>query len=240
MELPVFNHQPVEKSDYRDGSLDIVDIWSTIQGEGPFAGVPAVFVRLAGCNLTCPLCDTDYTTGRRLYDITEAYSRIREKAKDSGHFPINLVVFTGGEPFRQNLSPLVRSLIANGYRVQVETNGTLYDNLFPYAEVCIVCSPKTPSISKFLLPYITAFKYVLEAGYVDEATGLPTRALGGVPPWLWGRDGVGYVGRGEVYVQPADEQDPVKNRENLKVAAEMCLAHGYRLGLQIHKIAGLP
>ena len=61
------NQQAPEKQQLRgDGLLAVHSIFYTIQGEGPFAGETAVFVRLAGCNLQCPLCDTDYTSDRRM------------------------------------------------------------------------------------------------------------------------------------------------------------------------------
>jgi 7-carboxy-7-deazaguanine synthase len=57
----VYGKNPVRKQELtEDGSLDVVDIFPTIQGEGPNAGRPAVFVRLWGCNLTCSFCDTDF------------------------------------------------------------------------------------------------------------------------------------------------------------------------------------
>ena len=54
-----FNGQPIEKVQRTfDGTLEVHSIFKTIQGEGPFCGTPAVFIRLAGCNLQCPWCDT--------------------------------------------------------------------------------------------------------------------------------------------------------------------------------------
>ena len=56
------NSQAIEKSaHYTTRSYDVHSIFPTIQGEGPFVGQPAIFIRLAGCNLQCPACDTDYT-----------------------------------------------------------------------------------------------------------------------------------------------------------------------------------
>ena len=61
------NTQPAEKQVKSSGLiLAINSIFYTIQGEGPFAGSPAVFVRLAGCNLQCPMCDTEYTSRQQM------------------------------------------------------------------------------------------------------------------------------------------------------------------------------
>ena len=66
------NLQPIEKrTKSADGLLSLHSIFHTIQGEGPFCGTPSVFVRLAGCNLQCPACDTDYTQGRRAASAQE-------------------------------------------------------------------------------------------------------------------------------------------------------------------------
>jgi len=61
----MFGTNPLSKPIESDGLyLEVQDIFSTIQGEGPFAGKPAVFLRLAGCNLRCFFCDTDFESRR--------------------------------------------------------------------------------------------------------------------------------------------------------------------------------
>lgn len=224
------NMQPIEKKEYRlDGALDIMSVFLTIQGEGPYTGMPAVFVRTAGCNLLCPECDTDYTSGRRMASPESLIKQIEQLRPQGG-----LVVITGGEPFRQNLAPFVLSLL-DRYMVQIETNGTYYDIRFPYTAVDIVCSPKTPKINDLLWKHIEAVKYVVEADHVDPADGLPIRVLGADchaarPPQDW---------QGEIYVQPADEKDSQQNWRNIQQAVDSCLKFGYRLSLQTHKILGL-
>ena len=166
------NTQPVEKLDYRnDFSVVIHSIFYTIQGEGPFAGQPAIFIRLAGCNLQCPLCDTDYTSQALRMQPDAVYRAVDEEINDyiatSGkvrNIKCDLVVITGGEPFRQNLSGLVTLLLGKGLRVQIETNGTLYQEL-PYwhDHLTIVCSPKTGMVSRKLIRHIKALKYVATA-----------------------------------------------------------------------------
>lgn len=239
MNLPLINTQPIERGDYQeDGSLDVISVWPTIQGEGPFAGRPAVFVRLAGCSLLCPACDTDYTKNRERRTIDSLICQIDHVADAK-----TLVVLTGGEPFRQNVMPLIDALTGPnfGLTVQVETNGTLYVNdLVHYHFVrsrnfSIVCSPKTSSIHPALRPCIDALKYIVKAGEVDEKDGLPLTSLGmpfrPMRPWL--------DFDGEVYVQPQDDKDEQINRLNINTAIATCMKHNYRLSLQSHKYLGL-
>lgn len=227
------NLQPVEKPVYSDGKvLDVQEIFPTIQGEGPFAGMPSVFVRLAGCDLQCPVCDSDYTSKRKLMTIDSIAMEVDRLMPPNSR----LVVLTGGEPFRQNIGLLVDLLqYDKGYKVQVETNGTLYLEEFPYAFTTIVCSPKTGSINEKLKRHITALKYVLTHDKIDPADGLPTNSLGtGVRvqrPWT--------DFRGEIFVQPLDEQDPEKNKLHTQAAVESCMKFGYRLCLQTHKFVNL-
>src|SRR5574343_1826946 len=96
------NQQPAPR-DFQD-TLEVHSIFSTIQGEGPFCGRPAVFVRLAGCNLQCPGCDTDYTQNRARLDYEIILSIIRDQLALTAS-KANLIVVTGGEPFRQNIAP---------------------------------------------------------------------------------------------------------------------------------------
>lgn len=226
------NQQPREKRTEHP-HIQVHSVWETIQGEGPFAGSPAVFVRLSGCNLDCPLCDTDYTSTRDSYPYVELVRRI-QLVRGSG-----LVVLTGGEPFRQNIGSLCRSLIGVGYTVQIETNGTLFVPDLPYEsdKLVIVCSPKTPLIDKALAPHIDALKYVVQAGYVDAQDGLPTKVLG--YPCDAARP-TGVLQGVQIYIQPADEQDEVLNKKNLDVAVSVCMKFGYRFCLQVHKIIGMP
>lgn len=224
------NLQPRESRLFRnDGSLDIIKVWETIQGEGPYAGLPAVFVRLAGCNLDCPLCDTDYTSNRVTHTTAQLLELVASVRKEKG-----LVVLSGGEPFRQNVLNFILALQAEGYFVQVETNGTMPPPLPWPREAMIVCSPKA-GINAALAEHIYAYKYVVQHGAVDLADGLPLYALGAL-----GRKVSRPVRTGSlIYVQPCDEQHEVRNRLNMNTAVNSCLKFGYRLCLQVHKIAGL-
>jgi 7-carboxy-7-deazaguanine synthase len=237
----VFNVQPIEKqvpvgADSPAG-LDMHSIFPTIQGEGPFAGQPAVFLRLAGCNLQCPLCDTEYTQGRSRMSVPVIYDCILEHAEFTYH---PLIVITGGEPFRQDIGPLVSFLVAKGLRVQIETNGTLYREIprVPHY-VTVVCSPKAGKINSDLLRRIDYFKYVVKAGDVDLEDGLPIHALDHSVSRRVARPPMGFD-QTRVYIQPADTQDAAENHAHLQTAIRSARQFGYTLCLQTHKIINLP
>lgn len=211
------------------GTPDLVvhSIFPTIQGEGPFAGYPATFVRLSGCNLQCPLCDTDYTGGVRYRGAD-----LLKKVADA-----RLVVITGGEPFRQpeGLVDFVWRCSKKGILVQIETNGTLRapDDLLSSA--AIVVSPKTGSVHRSILVRAKAWKYVARAQDIDDTDGLPNRALDHPAVPRLARPPAG----AKVYLQPADEQDDTLNYFNTKAVVQSCLTHGHILCLQLHKIVGV-
>lgn len=223
------NTQPPEKAAFTNGEmLQVFDIWDTIQGEGPFAGCQATFIRLAGCNLQCPLCDTDYTSARNLKSWRDIVFDLHKRAPE-------LVVLTGGEPFRQTLGPLCEGLLEIEKKVQIETNGTLYNDVD--RRVCVVCSPKTGKLNSNVMERIDAWKYVLRHAAVNPDDGLPTSALGMLsspqrPPESTPKD--------LIYLQPCDDQDETLNKLNLTATLDSCRRYGYRFCLQIHKIVGLP
>lgn len=236
--IPI-NIQPVEKQ--RSGSpiLEVHSIFYTIQGEGPFAGSPAVFVRLAGCNLQCPACDTDYTGKRATMYPYEVLADI-QRLDVAFYYPPEvrpLVVITGGEPFRQDIGQLVRLLVSKQYRVQIETNGTLSGESIPWDSVTIVCSPKTGKINPKLLPHIDAFKYVLSDESVDPDDGLPIFALDHSAAPRVARPPA--FNKKPVYLQPMDTQNKALNDLNLAACIKSCMRHGYTLQLQIHKIINM-
>lgn len=232
--------KPEPKLRFHDGEiLDMIEIFPTIQGEGPFAGHPAVFVRLAGCNLQCPWCDTQYTEGRREMSRTDVVTDVLEKRPRH----TKLVVITGGEPLRQNIAPLVDELITNGMTVQIESNGVFgappaLQLLLMTPHAHLVVSPKTNRINAGIERYAAAFKYVIQDGEQDEHDGLPTVALGHTATPHVARPSSEY--KGPIYVNPMDSKDPQANSNNLAAAVSASIRFGYILGLQVHKIINLP
>lgn len=239
------NKQPPEKVRFRpEGKLEVHSIFPTIQGEGPFVGTPCVFIRLAGCNLQCPGCDTEYTNYRTITTPEAILASVNAKAPKD----IKLVVITGGEPFRQDLGPLLAALLADRFYVQIETNGTLPPSEYPGVTynripemrlgVTVVCSPKTGKIHPKLIPVLGALKYVLSSGQVCTNDGLPLAALdhptgpGGLarPPKDF---------KGLVYVQPRDNHSQEENSRNLQAAIQSSMKYGHLLCIQAHKIIGV-
>jgi 7-carboxy-7-deazaguanine synthase len=100
--------------------VKVCEIFKSIQGESSYAGMPCLFIRLTGCNLRCSYCDTTY-----------AYYEGRELSEDEimsevHHAGINLVEITGGEPLLQKeVFHLIKRLLDEGYKVLVETNGSV-------------------------------------------------------------------------------------------------------------------
>lgn len=190
-------------------SLLVTSIFFTLQGEGPYAGRPAVFVRLAKCNLACSFCDTYFDAG----DWIE-YDRIIELAQqavlDSGtsmDFASIGLVITGGEPLLQEglvgFTAFARLAFA---WIQIETNGTQTQTLGQLHErVCLVVSPKCTEVggqpTRYLEPTnvalgrADALKFVMCAPPADGSYN-PYQE---VPPWahMWHR-----AMRSPVYVSP--------------------------------------
>ena len=111
--------------------LKINEIFKSIQGESTYAGLPCTFVRLAGCNLRCTYCDTNYAyyEGKEISD-EDIIAKIEE-------YGVKCVEFTGGEPLLQEETPkLIKTLLDKGYNVLIETNGS----------ICIGCLDKRINI----------------------------------------------------------------------------------------------
>ncbi|MFO7754119.1 MAG: radical SAM protein [Desulfobacteraceae bacterium] len=120
-------------------TLNICEIFFSLQGESTFSGLPCIFVRLAGCNLNCSYCDTEYA---RTESTPIPVNTILDKIRS---YRCALVEITGGEPLiQQNTIHLIAILIENGYTVLLETNGSLSLQAVP-AECIKIVDIKCPS-----------------------------------------------------------------------------------------------
>lgn len=100
--------------------MHIIEIYKSIQGESTWTGLPCIFVRLAGCNLRCHWCDSEYTfSGGSRMTAEEVEIEVDKLA------PVKLVEITGGEPLLQEreLVPLMKRLLAKGHTLLLETSG---------------------------------------------------------------------------------------------------------------------
>ena len=100
--------------------IKINEIYLSVQGESTHTGLPCIFIRLTGCNLRCSWCDTAYAfhEGKNM-SIDEILQKV-------ANFEIHLVEITGGEPLMQdNVYTLMRRLIKKGYKVMLETGGSI-------------------------------------------------------------------------------------------------------------------
>lgn len=187
--------------------LLVTSIFYTIQGEGPLMGEPAVFVRLAKCNLACSFCDTYFDSGQWMTVDEIADACLLAIHKDTNGVPMWVgdyppaLVLTGGEPTLQNIEPLLKYAIGEGIVTQIESNGILEAEINPYTIFVISpkCVEKNGKAMHYIKPHAKnleradALKFVLSAD--------PDSPYHIIPEWAheWQNNG-NY--RRKVYVSP--------------------------------------
>lgn len=198
--------------------MKVNEIFYSLQGEGFNTGTPAIFVRLSGCNLNCPFCDTDHIYGK---EMTEG-----EIIEEVSRYKASMVVITGGEPALQLTESLVEMLHLLGKTVAVETNGTVE---LPKNVDWITLSPKDVFLGEKAKPVL---KYADELKLVFDGEK--------------GRDGSQSVSSyanitvSYRFLQPCDTGDASKNKEIIQKTIEYCKEHPeWRLSLQTHKILNI-
>lgn len=187
----------------------ILEIFSSIQGEGFHMGKGATFIRVAGCNLRCSWCDTQES-----FDLAKARWMSAREIVDEAQILHQHVVITGGEPTLYNLGPLVRELHRIGKYVAIETNGT---NPVPVEwEIdWITASPK-PGSAFALVCRADELKYVVDNEFsIDCVT-----------------ERIMPEGRIFLQVESARAESAQKGYELINRYPE----RGLRLGIQLHKV----
>jgi organic radical activating enzyme len=193
----------------------VVEVFYSIQGEGLRTGTPNVFVRFAGCNLTCNWaengfdCDTNFSSGRRYTarELLTEMSRVGGSCRN--------VVLTGGEPALQISDELIRLMKDEGWFIAIETNGT---RPLPDAIDFVCVSPKTAEHT-LQVKLADEVKYVLSDG---QALPQPR------------------VKAGAYLVSPAFQADGGLRRKDLEWCLATCKENPqWRLSLQIHKFLNI-
>ena len=217
--------------------MQIIEIYKSLQGESSYAGLPCVFVRLAGCNLRCTWCDSEYTfKGGQRMTLDEVEQDVLRLAPDGG-----LVEITGGEPMiAPQIVELTERMRALGHHITIETAGTVYH---PVLCDLMSISPKlansTPherdggrwaaqhdrlriqpgTLSELMAGYEYQLKFVIEKpDDLEEVLEL----VGDLK-----------ADRGRVILMP-EGTDREQLRERSLWLAEVCKDQGFRLSPRLH------
>ncbi len=208
----------------------VKEIFYTLQGEGANTGRPAVFCRFSGCNLwsgreedrataVCSFCDTDFLGtngpgGGRFASSRDLVRAIASCWPATTSLGRPFVVFTGGEPLLQLDEAVLTALQGLGFETAVETNGT---RLPPPGLDWICVSPKAGADLVLRRGHELKLVYPQPGAEPERFEGLDFRYF---------------------FLQPMDGPD---RERNTQLALRYCLEHPqWRLGLQTHKILGIP
>ncbi|MBV2131048.1 7-carboxy-7-deazaguanine synthase QueE [Arsukibacterium indicum] len=215
------------------------EIFETIQGEGSFTGVPAVFIRLQGCPVGCSWCDTKHTWTINP-DLQVATDTLMAKSAETEQwaaltaeqllalfqenaYQAKHVVITGGEPCMYDLNPLCSTLHEAGYQTQIETSGT-FEIQVP-AKSWVTVSPKINmkggyKVLQGALDRADEIKHpVAMAKHIEQLLAL-----------LEDTD----ISKKLIYLQPISQQ-----AKATALAIEYCKKHNWRLSVQVHKYLGI-
>ena len=189
----------------------VSEIFYSIQGEGKHTGMPAVFLRLAGCSMGCAWCDTKYALagGKEMNNL--------EVLVELSKYPCKTVVVTGGEPTEQDLPALVSVLKSAGHIVHIETNGA---NDCDVSKADFVCVSPKKYVSENMLKKADVIKLV-----VNEKTDLEDL-----------KKYYNYENeKTTVYLQPESNKE-----ENITLCVKLVKEHpSARLSVQLHKLINI-
>ncbi|MDU0355636.1 7-carboxy-7-deazaguanine synthase QueE [Paraglaciecola aquimarina] len=218
----------------------INEVFESLQGEGSYTGLPSIFVRLQGCPVGCPWCDTQHTwtidpeselsSAEVMAQNTESSNWFEQSVEqliqlfaDQGYVAKHVVI-TGGEPCLYDLSAITTRLIDDGYSVQIETSGTY--EIIAHADTWVTVSPKVnmpggkPVLKSAMLRANEIKHPIAMQKHVEELDQV-LLLLGDSPiP--------------NVYLQPISQQ-----KRATELAIKTCIARNWRLSLQTHKFIGI-
>lgn len=204
--------------------LALNEVFRSFQGEGAMAGTGAIFVRFAGCNLACKFCDTDYAP--KIYRSSAELAGMVDKLSADGVSPAGYVVMTGGEPAIQLCTDEGKSLIdilkTNGFRLAIETNGTV-PGVAQLGLDWITVSPKILNFPDWKLWKLRTGDE-LKVVYAGQDLRPYDQAL--EEGWF-----------DHCFLQPEDGLDQARNQRIC--VREVIADPRWKLSLQLHKIVGV-
>ncbi|WP_340680647.1 7-carboxy-7-deazaguanine synthase QueE [Paraglaciecola sp.] len=218
----------------------INEVFQSIQGEGSYTGVPSIFVRLQGCPVGCPWCDTKHTWTLDPQLERNANEVMTEQGESEHWFDHTVeqllalfsaqgyqakhVVISGGEPCMYDLLPLSTRLIELGYSVQIETSGTF--EILTHTDTWVTVSPKVnmpggKSVLASAMLRANEIKHpVAMEKHIEELDQVLTLLTGPNKPLI--------------YLQPISQQ-----KRATDLAIKVCIERNWRLSLQTHKFIGI-
>jgi organic radical activating enzyme len=191
-------------------NLRVNEIFYSIQGEGARAGEPSIFIRLAGCDLACSFCDTEFESGKEI-SLVDLLNEIAP-------LPCKWIVWTGGEPMLQITYEIVEYFHAAGYKQAIESNG---NHPIPETIDWRVVSPKVAEhvVKRHNPKGVDELRYVRHAGHQS----VPAPAI-----------------KAKVYYLSPIFNGNTPDVANIKHCMNLALANPqWRLSLQIHKLLGV-
>lgn len=236
--------------DMPENTLLVSSHFYTLQGEGQYAGHPAFFIRLAGCNfgskkIACLACDTNFQIDKAsemtIDDLVAAASEHSEKAQ--------LVVITGGEPtLQRNVVALAEALLDIGYTVQIETNGSQLSVMQELTDggSFVVCSPKASAkgygnvFTQNHMDAVSAYKFVLDPSdpaHAEVPKQILDAAMAGAAPPIYVSPCTIYKKAYQGEVSSAWDEtlvDKERTRANYVYCGQYAMKHGLRVSIQMH------
>jgi 7-carboxy-7-deazaguanine synthase len=230
-------------------TLLVNEIFETIQGEGSYTGTPSVFVRLQGCPVGCPWCDTQHTWDVLPEKLVSADIILLKSADSPTYFQTsskdllelldrqgytaNHMVITGGEPCMYDLTELSSIAIEKGFSVQIETSGTY--EIKCHTDTWVTVSPKInmkagmPILSQAMSRANEIKHPIAMQRHIDELDALLTRE--NMPTrWQSSKEKRNVL----VYLQPISQQERAT-----ELAIATCIERNWRLSVQLHKYIGV-
>jgi len=190
--------------------LNVVEIFYSIQGEGSQVGIPCIFIRLHGCNLSCTFCDESLHKGAyKPLGFEDILAHIKA-------YPSHNIVITGGEPTLYDLNGFIEFLQAHMYSVAVETNGYNFSNIA--SANWVTYSPKDWNhIEKYGFDEV---KFIVSVHSKLEKV-------------------VAFQSYKPIFIQPQNEKDR-PNFENVAFCIDFVKKHPrFILSVQLHKFLGV-